>query len=80
VLADAGNGASASADVTQWLFINTELSVHLTRHPEGEWVGLDAHSVYEPHGFGAAFSTLHDVRGPIGRAAQSLFLGPRPGR
>lgn len=80
VLADAGNGASASADVHQWMFINTELSVHLTRHPAGEWVALDAHSVYDPHGVGAAFSTVHDERGPIGRAAQSLFLGPRPER
>lgn len=80
VLADAGNGASASADARRWLFINTELSVHLTRHPDSEWVALDAHSVYEPHGVGAAFSTVHDVRGPIGRAAQSLFLGPRPDR
>ena len=80
VLADAGNGASASADVQQWMFINTELTVHLTRHPDGDWVALDAHSVYEPHGVGAAFSTVHDERGPIGRAAQSLFLGPRPGR
>lgn len=80
VLADAGNGASASADVRRWMFINTELSVHLTRHPEGDWVALDAHSVYEPDGVGAAFSTVHDVRGPIGRAAQSLFLGPQPGR
>ena len=77
VVADAGNGASASADVRRWMFINTELSVHLTRHPEGEWVALDAHSVYEPHGVGAAFSTIHDERGPIGRAAQSLFLGPQ---
>lgn len=80
VLADAGNGASASASVHDWMFINTELSVHLTRHPEGQWVALDAHSVYEPHGVGAAFATLHDVCGPIGRVAQSLFLGPRPGR
>lgn len=80
VLADAGNGASASADVKRWMFINTELTVHLTRHPAGEWVALDAHSVYEPHGIGAAFSTVHDERGPLGRAAQSLFLGPRPDR
>lgn len=62
------------------MFINTELSLHLTRHPGGDWVAIDAHSVDEPHGVGAAFSVVHDVRGPVGRAAQSLFLGPRPGR
>lgn len=79
VLADAGNGASASADASRWLFVNTDLTVHLTRHPVGDWVALDAHSVYEPDGVGAAFSVVHDERGPVGRAAQSLFLGPRPG-
>lgn len=78
VAADAGNGASASADVRRWMFINTELTLHLTRPPSGEWVGLDAHSVYEPDGVGAAFSVVHDERGPIGRAAQALFLGPQP--
>lgn len=80
VLADAGNGVSATADVARFLFINTDLTVHLTRHPDGDWVGLDAHSVYEPHGVGAAFSEVHDERGPIGRAAQSLFLASRAGR
>ena len=78
VLADAGNGASSAADHRAWMFINTELTVHVTRPPVGEWVALDAHSVYEPDGVGAAFSVVHDERGPIGRAAQSLFLGPRP--
>lgn len=78
VLADAGNGASAAADHHRWVFINTELTVHVTRPPVGEWVALDAHSVYEADGVGAAFSVLHDERGPIGRGAQSLYLGPRP--
>lgn len=78
VLADAGNGVSASADVRTWMFINTELTVHLTRHPAGDWIALDAHSVYDPQGVGAAFSVVHDEGGPIGRAAQSLYVGPRP--
>lgn len=79
VLADAGNGVSSAADVRRWMFINTDLTVHLTREPTGDWVALDAHSVYEPSGVGAAFSVVHDERGPIGRAAQSLFVGPQPG-
>jgi hypothetical protein len=80
VAADAGNGASAAADPRAWLFVNTELTVHLHRHPAGEWVGLDAVSVYEPHGVGLATTVLHDGRGPIGRGAQALYLGPSPTR
>lgn len=75
--ADAGNGVSAAADLQRHLFINTDLTVHLHRLPVGEWVGLDARSVYEPDGVGAAFTTIHDEDGPIGRGAQALFLADR---
>jgi hypothetical protein len=77
VFADAGNGVSSSADVREWLFINTDLTVHLTRLPAGDWVGMDAHSVYDASGVGAAHTVLHDERGPIGHGAQSLFVAPQ---
>lgn len=75
--ADFGNGISSVAHWDEWLFINTELTVHLHREPEGEWVGVDAETILEPTGSGLAVSTLHDRRGPIGRAAQALFVAPR---
>ena len=37
--ADFGNGISRVLDWNEWLFINTDLTVHLHREPEGEWVG-----------------------------------------
>ena len=42
VVADSGNGASNVLDWSRYLFINTELTVHFTRAPRGEWVCLDA--------------------------------------
>ena len=42
VVADSGNGASNVLDWTRYLFINTELTVHFTHEPVGEWVLLDA--------------------------------------
>ena len=42
VAADSGNGVSAALDWREHLFINTDLTVHLLRPPEGEWVCLDA--------------------------------------
>jgi hypothetical protein len=41
---------------------------------------LDARTVVEAHGAGLAASRLYDERGPIGLAAQSLFVSPAPGR
>jgi len=51
------------------------VSVH--RPLEGEWVGLDCLSIYEPHGVGLADTRLHDMHGPIGRALQSLLVEAR---
>ena len=77
IAADSGNGISATIDWTQWFFINCDLSVHLNRYPRGEWVCLDAQTFPERHGVGLASSRIWDREGPIGRGAQSLFIGPR---
>lgn len=55
-------------------FPNMDLSVHLARAPEGEWLGLDGKSVWQPDGAGISFANLYDQRGFVGRAAQSILL------
>lgn len=75
--ADSGNGVSASLDWTRYLFINVDLTVHLHRMPEGEWVCLDAVTLPEPNGVGMADTRLLDERGPIGRATQTLLIAER---
>jgi hypothetical protein len=76
-VADSGNGASSQLDMREWLFINTELTVHLWRMPTSEWIGLDAETVIGPTGVGLATSTLHDQTGPVGRGAQGLLVRRR---
>lgn len=75
--ADTGNGISAAIDWKRFLFINVDLSVHLHRYPEGEWVFLDAITVPEPDGIGFADTRLSDPRGQIGRADQTLLIAER---
>jgi hypothetical protein len=75
VVADVGNGISAVLDWREFLFINTELTVHLLRPPEGEWIGVDA--VTRLDGLGLAESVLYDERGRIGRGAQTLLVRRR---
>jgi hypothetical protein len=77
VVADSGNGVSATLDWRRYLFINTDLSVHLMRMPAGEWVCLDAVTYPESHGIGLADTSLWDERGRIGRAAQTLLVRER---
>ncbi|MEX2447232.1 MAG: thioesterase family protein [Solirubrobacterales bacterium] len=78
VAADVGNGISAVLDWRRYLFINVDLSVHLERMPEGEWVCVDAVTLPQPEGVGTAESVLSDRRGRIGRAAQTLLVSARP--
>jgi hypothetical protein len=73
--ADAGNGISAPLDWQSHIFINTDLTVHLLRPPEGEWIGLD--SVTHVDGIGLTDTALWDERGRIGRAAQTLLVRER---
>lgn len=75
--ADSGNGVSAALDWSRYLFINVDLSVHLHRMPQGEWVCLDAVTLPEPNGIGMSDTRLLDERGPIGRAAQTLLVAER---
>lgn len=77
VAADSGNGVSAIADPRTLLFINPDLTVHLHRHPTGEWVRLRARTVIDRLGSGLATSDLADGEGPIGMALQSLFVDDR---
>jgi Thioesterase-like superfamily len=76
-VADSGNGISAELDLTNWHFINPELTVHLHREAVGEWICLEAQTAISPGGAGLATSVLSDLDGPIGAGAQSLLIAQR---
>ena len=77
VAADSGNGVSASLDYHRYVFINTDLTVHLHRGPETEWVCMDAATRLDSAGVGMSDTLLWDERGRIGRAAQTLLVRER---
>lgn len=75
--ADSGSGVAFVLDPQRVTFLNADLAVHVYRPLEGEWVGLDAVTLPDPLGFGLAETRLHDTRGPLGRALQSLVIEVR---
>jgi hypothetical protein len=77
VAADSGNGVSCALDFRRFLFINTELTVHLTREPAGEWVCLDAVTRPGTLGVGLAEAVLSDEQARLGRSAQTLLVRAR---
>lgn len=77
VAADCANGLAAALDVRRWLFVNTDLTVHLHRAPAGEWIGVDAATTIGPDGLGACAGVLYDTAGHAGRSAQALTVRSR---
>jgi hypothetical protein len=75
--ADFCNGVSATLPFDRFLFINADLTIHLQRLPEGEWIGLDARTRLHEGGPALAEGVLHDERGPLGRAYQTLVVQQR---
>ena len=74
---DFGNGVSAELEFARTTFVNPDLVIHLRRLPAGDWVLLDARTEIEPGAGALAVSALHDERGPLGVAAQSLLVRRR---
>lgn len=77
IAADSASGVSAAVDHRVQSAINADLTVALFRPLEGEWVGLDSVSTYQPSGIGLADTRLCDRRGTVGRVLQGLVLGSR---
>ena len=82
IAADSGSGVSAAIDHRRQRAVNPDLTVAVSRPLEGEWVGLDSVSTYEPSGIGLADTRICDARGTVGRVLQGLVLEERrpPGR
>jgi hypothetical protein len=76
-IADSGNGLSRLFPFDGWLFVNTDLTLHLHRPPDGEWVGVRATSTADRTGVGLAETELYDAAGRVGRGAQSLLVERR---
>lgn len=72
--ADFCNGVSRALDYSSWVFMNPDLTVHVARYSEGEWIALSAVSTYGHRGRGIATGTLWDTSGWLGRSTQSLYL------
>jgi Thioesterase-like superfamily len=75
--ADFCNGIGAALPFGRFVFINADLTIHLQRLPQGEWIGLDARTRMHGGGPALAEGTLHDQHGPLGRAFQTLIVQAR---
>jgi hypothetical protein len=75
--ADFGNGLTAELSWDTHVFVNTELTVHLSREPKGEWIGAEGTTEHGPEGTALTATRLYDRHGLIGRGAQALYVAAR---
>jgi len=76
-VADIANGMGSRLAVTEWLFLNTDLVVHVHRVPQGEWIGVRAETHYGRDGVGASVGTLFDEQGPVAAIQQAQLVRRR---
>lgn len=75
-LLDIANGMAVRHDPREVAFPNVDLTAHLVRVPQGEWLGFDTTVTFGPDGLGITSSRLHDEHGPFGTLAQLLTVRP----
>ncbi|NLE82676.1 MAG: thioesterase family protein [Rhodococcus sp.] len=76
-VADIANGVGSKIDPEKWTFLNTDLTVHVFRVPDGEWIGVGAETSIGPDGVGMCAGVLYDENGPVGRIAQTVQIRER---
>jgi hypothetical protein len=74
MVVDSANGVGAALDPTEFLFMNTDTTVHLHRVPTGDEFALRARASIGPDGIGVTTADLFDHRGFVGTSAQTLLV------
>jgi Thioesterase-like superfamily len=70
-------GTSARLPFDKWTFMNADLTVSLSRAPQGDWIGLCCEGIPQMTGTGISVTSIHDAEGRMGQSAQSLLLESR---
>jgi hypothetical protein len=74
MVVDSANGVGAAIDPNEFLFMNTDTTVHLHRAPSGNDFALRARGSIGPDGIGVTTADIFDRRGFIGTSAQALLV------
>jgi hypothetical protein len=77
IAADFTSGPSAVLDFRSWSYVNTDLSIFLTRPPVDDWILLNAETWLGDCGTAIAASRLADIRGYFGRVTQTCLIESR---
>jgi len=77
MVVDSANGVGSAIDPNEFVFMNTDTSVHLHRAPSGNDFALRARGSIGPDGIGVTTAEIFDRHGFIGTSAQTLLVQRR---
>jgi hypothetical protein len=77
MVVDCANGVGAALNPDEFVFMNTDTTVHLHRTPRGNDFGLRARGSIGPDGIGVTTAEIFDRDGFIGTSAQTLLVQRR---
>lgn len=73
----ASSSLAGRMNFDSWSFMNADLTLHLSRIPADEWIGLAGTAVIDPNGSGLSVAQLFDPNGLLGQSIQSLVVEAR---
>ncbi len=76
-LSDFTSGMAGFLPYEQYVSINPDLTIHVVRYPEGEWIGIDAQTWADPDGIGQSRALLFDETGLCALSSASQFIESR---
>lgn len=74
MVVDSANGIGAVLDSQEFVYMNTDTTVHLHRCPAGRDFALRARASIGPDGVGVTTAEIFDIQGFIGTSAQALLV------
>jgi hypothetical protein len=77
MVVDSANGVGSAIDPEEFMFMNTDTSVHLHRLPSGKDFALRARGSIGPDGIGVTTAEIFDRQGFVGTSAQTLLVQRR---
>lgn len=77
LMIDSANGVSTELDILKWTFVPVDMTVGLSRQPQGPWLGMSACTTMENNGVGQSSTIAFDGRGKVGQSIHTLFVRPK---
>lgn len=77
MVVDSANGVGAALDPRDFVFMNTDTTVHVHRLPIGDEFALRARASIGPDGVGVTTAEIFDRDGFVGTSAQTLLVQRR---